>query len=88
MIPVAKCETLIRRPVAQIFEAFIDPAITCHFWYSKGSGRLEPGKTAALGLGDVRWWEPTSPSKRSTVNRRILIAWNGPENPSDVRMDI
>ena len=27
MIPVAKCETLIRRSVAQVFEPFIDPAI-------------------------------------------------------------
>jgi uncharacterized protein YndB with AHSA1/START domain len=83
MIPVAKCETLIRRPVAQVFEAFIDPAITCHFWYSRGSGRLEAGKK-------IRWdWEMYGVGtnvavKAIDVNRRILIEWNGPENPSDV----
>ncbi|WP_369821558.1 SRPBCC domain-containing protein [Novosphingobium sp. CF614] len=42
---------MIRRPISEVFEAFVDPAITCHFWYSRGSGRLKPG-------GKVRWdWE-------------------------------
>jgi uncharacterized protein YndB with AHSA1/START domain len=83
MIPVAKSETLIRRPIAETFEAFIDPAITCHFWYSKSSGRLEPGK-------QLRWdWEMYGVGTNVTVkaidrNRRILIEWNGPENPSEV----
>ncbi|HZV85655.1 MAG TPA: SRPBCC family protein [Brevundimonas sp.] len=34
---------LIRRPVAEVFEAFIDPDITARFWFSDSSGRLEPG---------------------------------------------
>lgn len=49
--PVAKSEMLIRRPVSEVFEAFVDPAITSRFWFTKGSGRLEPGK-------EIRWdWE-------------------------------
>jgi uncharacterized protein YndB with AHSA1/START domain len=49
--PIAVTEMLIRRPVAEVFEAFVDPVITSKFWFSKGSGRLEPGK-------QVRWdWE-------------------------------
>jgi hypothetical protein len=43
-----KTEMLIRRPVAQVFEAFVDPAVTSKFWFSGGSGKLEIGKT-------VRW---------------------------------
>jgi len=35
---------LIRKPVAEVFEAFVDPAITSNFWFSKGSTRLEAGK--------------------------------------------
>jgi uncharacterized protein YndB with AHSA1/START domain len=83
MTPVAKCEILIRRPVAEVFQAFIDPAITCRFWYSKGSGPLAPGK-------NVRWdWEMYGVGTNVTVkaiegDRRILIEWNGPENPSEV----
>lgn len=46
--PVAKAQMLIRKPVAQVFEALVDPAVTSRFWFSKGSGRLEAGK-------QVRW---------------------------------
>lgn len=80
--PVAKAQMLIRKPAAQVFEAFIDPAITSRFWFSKGSGRLEPGK-------HVRWdWEMYGAGTEADVkaveeNRRILIEWD-PANPTSV----
>lgn len=79
--PVAKAQLLIRKPVAQVFEALLDPAITSRFWFSKGSGRLETGKR-------IRWdWEMYGVHtevdvKAIETNKRILIEWNGPENPS------
>ena len=81
--PVAMAQMLIRKPVAQVFEALIDPAITSRFWFSKGSGRLEAGKR-------VRWdWEMYGASAEVDVkeieeNRRILIEWGGPEEPTSV----
>src|SRR5688572_3317627 len=81
--PVAKAQMLIRKPVAQVFEALVDPAITSHFWFSKGSGRLETGK-------QVRWdWEMYGHHTEVEVksiekNKRILIEWDGPKNPSSV----
>ena len=78
---VAKAQMLIRRPAGEVFETFADPAITSRFWFSKGSGRLEPGRT-------VRWdWEMYGAWTSDTVkaierDRRILIEWNGPDNPS------
>lgn len=81
--PVAKAQMLIRKPVAQVFEAFIDPAITSRFWFSKASGRLEPGKR-------VRWgWEMYGAGtdvdvKAIEENRRILIEWDGPDHPTSV----
>jgi uncharacterized protein YndB with AHSA1/START domain len=81
--PVAKAQMLIRKPVAQVFEALVDPAITSRFWFSKGSGRLEAGKR-------VRWdWEMYGVFAEADVkaieeNKRILIEWNGPANPSSV----
>jgi uncharacterized protein YndB with AHSA1/START domain len=74
--PVTKTGLLIRRPAAQVFEAFADPAITTRFWFSKSSGRLEPG-------AKVRWdWEMYGPEAGSDVEvkaiepaARILIAW-------------
>ncbi len=72
--PVAKTAMLIRRPVAEVFEAFVDPAITTRFWFTRGSGRLEPGAR-------VTWeWEMYGASAPVRVlalepNRRILVEW-------------
>jgi uncharacterized protein YndB with AHSA1/START domain len=74
--PVAKAEMLIRKPVAEVFEAFINPAITSKFWFTKSSGRLEPDK-------QIQWdWEMYNASVQVHVkaveqNRRILIEWTG-----------
>ena len=37
----ARAEMLIRKPVTEVFEAFINPAITTKFWFTKSSGRVE-----------------------------------------------
>lgn len=73
-MPVAKAEMLIRKPVSEVFRAFIDPAITTRFWFTRSSGKLEPGK-------QVQWdWEMYDVSAQVAVkaieaNRRILIEW-------------
>ena len=80
---VAKAEMLIRRPVEEVFEAFVDPSITSKFWFTKGSERLEPHKT-------VTWeWAMYDLSIQVTVkavepNRRILIEWPGYDGPTTV----
>ena len=80
-VPVAKTELLIRRPVAEVFEAFVDPAVTSKFWFTKGSGRLEAGKT-------IRWdWEMYDVSvdvrvKEIEVNKRILMDWASAGEPA------
>ena len=74
--PVARTAMLIRRPVAEVFEAFINPHITTKFWFTKGSGRLEVGK-------QVQWdWEMYGISIPVTVksiepHKRIVIEWPG-----------
>lgn len=40
----ARTEMLIRRPVADVFDSFVDPCKTSKFWFTSGSGRLEAGK--------------------------------------------
>jgi uncharacterized protein YndB with AHSA1/START domain len=73
-VPTGQAAMLIRRPVADVFEAFIDPKITSEFWFTRGSGRLEPG-------ADVRWdWEMFDVSttvhvKKIERNERIVIEW-------------
>lgn len=68
--PVAKAQMLIRKPVAQVFEAVVDPAVTSRFWFSKGSGRLEAGKR-------VQWdWEMYGFSTEVDV-KAIDPRWTG-----------
>jgi uncharacterized protein YndB with AHSA1/START domain len=65
---------LIWRPAAEVFEAFIDPAITRRFWFTKSSGRLEPGK-------HIIWtWEMYNVSievhvKEIEPAKWILVEW-------------
>jgi uncharacterized protein YndB with AHSA1/START domain len=81
--PVAKAEMLIRKPVAEVFEAFVNPAITSKFWFTKGSGRLEADK-------QIQWdWEMYDVSVQVKVkaieqNKRILIEWSGNDTPTTV----
>lgn len=80
---VAKAEMMIRRPVADVFIAFVDPLITSNFWFTRGSDRLHMGKT-------VRWeWEMYGFAVDIDVmavdeNRRILIHWPGEGGPTRV----
>jgi uncharacterized protein YndB with AHSA1/START domain len=81
--PVARAGMLIRRPVGEVFEAFADPAVTSRFWFTRGSGRLEPGAR-------VRWdWEMYGVGtdvlvKAMEPDRRIMIHWNTADDPTEV----
>jgi uncharacterized protein YndB with AHSA1/START domain len=72
--PIAKAEMLIRKPVAEVFAAFVNADITTRFWFTKSSGRLEAGK-------HITWtWEMYDVSlpvvvKEVEENKRILIEW-------------
>ena len=80
---IAKTEMLIRRPVAEVFEAFINPEITTRFWFTKSSGQLETGKR-------IRWdWEMYNSSTEVDVkavepNKRILVEWMGYGAPTTI----
>lgn len=43
--PIVESQMLIRKPVNEVFEAMVNPDITSKFWFTKSSGRVEPGKT-------------------------------------------
>lgn len=44
-LPVVKTKMLIRKPIAEVFEAMVNPDITSKFWFTKSSGYVETGKT-------------------------------------------
>jgi uncharacterized protein YndB with AHSA1/START domain len=81
--PVAETGMLIRRPVVEVFAAFVDPDITSKFWFSNGSGRLVPGAR-------VTWeWSFYGVSTQVDVKaideyERILIDWDVDSAPTAV----
>jgi len=75
--PTVECQMMIRKPVSEVFQAFIDPGITTKFWFTKSSGKLEKGKT-------ITWeWEMYGVSAEVKVidiiaNKHITIEWGSP----------
>ena len=70
-------QMMIRKPASIVFQAFIDPAITTNFWFTKSSGLLEAGKT-------ITWqWEMYGSSvnvqvKEIIPNKKIATVWGDP----------
>ena len=81
-IPTVETQMLIRKPVSTVFQAFIDPAITTNFWFTKSSGQLEVSKT-------VTWtWEMYAISTNVLVkdilqDKRISTEWGDPATKVD-----
>ncbi|TPN28140.1 polyketide cyclase [Mesorhizobium sp. B2-3-3] len=75
--PTAEAGMLIRRPVSDVFEAIVDPAITTKFWFTHSSGRLDGGKP-------VQWeWRMYGVSTTVNVseivtNKKIVMIWSDP----------
>lgn len=73
--PAAKAAMLIRKPVAEVYEAMVNPAITSKFWYTKGNERLDSGK-------DVKWeWEMYNVSAElcaHDIQKNKFIGFNWP----------
>ena len=73
----AEAQMLIRKPVEEVFEAFINPAITKNFWFTKASGKLEVDKK-------ITWeWEmynvsTTVIAKEILQDQRIVFEWDDP----------
>ncbi len=82
-IPTTKVGMLIRTPVAEVFEAFVNPDVTTKFWFTQGTGVLEVGRP-------VQWeWEMYGFSIEVTAkviepSRRIVIEWPGAHGPTTV----
>jgi len=73
----AEAQMLIRKPAAEVFNAFIDPEVTKNFWFTKSSGKLELNK-------EVTWeWEMYKVSTKVLAReiipgKKILYEWNNP----------
>lgn len=77
-----EAQMLIRKPVENVFEAFINPVVTTRFWFTKSTGKLEEGKT-------VTWeWEMYGVSSdvktlQIIPNQLIKTIWGDPSTNVD-----
>ncbi|MBV8327563.1 SRPBCC family protein [Chryseobacterium sp.] len=60
-----EAQMLIRKPVEEVFEAFVNPEVTTHFWFTKSTGKLEAGKTVV--------WEWEMYNVKNTVHVRHIV---------------
>lgn len=81
--PLAKTGMLIRRPVAQVFEAFMNPDVTSKFWFTRSSGRLEVNQSVQW---DWEMYDVSIPVTTKTIepNKRIVFEWPGYSGSSTV----
>jgi len=81
-----KAEMFIRKDVAEVFQAIVDPAITTKIWFTKSSGKLEKGKT-------IEWeWEMYNHKVNVEVleiieNQKIIFNWGNYDRPSIVEWE-
>ncbi|MDF2186786.1 SRPBCC domain-containing protein [Paraflavitalea sp. CAU 1676] len=73
--PVAKASMLIRKPAADLFEAFVDPDITSKFWFTRASDRLDAGR-------NVTWYwdhyEVSAEVVPQALDKYRQISWSWP----------
>ena len=80
--PIVECQMMIRKPISEVFQAFVDPTITTKFWFTKSSGILEKEKS-------VTWeWEMYGVSDTIKIielvpNHLISIEWDNPKTIVD-----
>jgi uncharacterized protein YndB with AHSA1/START domain len=70
----AEAQMIIRKPAAKVFEAFIDPAITKNFWFTKSSGKLEVNKKI---VWEWQMYNVSTPvlAREILPNEKILFEW-------------
>ncbi|MBK1896816.1 SRPBCC family protein [Chryseobacterium paridis] len=77
-----EAQMLIRKPIHEVFEAFVNPELTTQFWFTKSTGRLEVGKT-------ITWeWEMYGVKNNVMVheiipNHLIRTEWGDPSSNVD-----
>ena len=81
----AKAQILIRRPVADVYDAFANPATMRRFWFGCRDGRLQEGETVTWTLGEA----PDAPGFEVRVIRLVpprmmIVEWGDGERRTTV----
>ncbi|MCE7991645.1 MAG: polyketide cyclase [Roseivirga sp.] len=85
-VNLSKTALGIRKPVKEVFEAFIDPDITTKFWFTHSTGKLRTGRTL-----EWKWqmYNLTIPVVVLEIveNQIIIIEWGEGDHRSTVKWE-
>jgi len=80
-----KAAIQIQKPVSEVFEAIVDPVKMSNYFISKGSGRLEEGKT-------VRWkfpeFDEEFPVRAGRIDRDKYISFRWDTDGNELLVEI
>jgi uncharacterized protein YndB with AHSA1/START domain len=83
----AEGEIRVARPIHEVFEAIVDPAKMAGYFISKGSARLEAGRTVIWTWGDVGAEAPVEVLE-VVPDRRVSFRWGPKDNASRVDLEL
>jgi uncharacterized protein YndB with AHSA1/START domain len=85
-IPVS-VETQIARPVAEVFEAIVDPAKLSRYFTSRSSGRIEPNARLVWEWSDVGGKLDVQ-IVQVEANQRVMFVWKATGAPTKVTLEL
>lgn len=81
----AKASLQIQKPINEVFEGIVNPAIMTNYFISESSGRMETGKELSWKFPEFKAWYPVTEVKIET-NRSISFVWD-PETRVQIKLE-
>ncbi|MGW2396157.1 SRPBCC domain-containing protein [Kitasatospora sp. NPDC001664] len=83
--PAAYACMMVRRPAAEVFAAFADPAVTTRVWYTRSSGPMAEG--AELTWEWATYGVSVEVRVREVVDHRMIrFEWGNYDQPTSVEL--
>ena len=87
MKPTFEVQLKIRKPVAEVFEAVVDPKKLTGYFTRTASGRLMPGATVMWSFPEFEGEFPVK-VREVVANDRIVLEWEAEEGGYDTRIEM
>jgi uncharacterized protein YndB with AHSA1/START domain len=87
MKPTFEVQLKIRKPVAEVFEAVVDPKKLTGYFTRTASGRLAPGATVMWSFPEFEGEFPVK-VREVVANERIVLEWEAEEGGYDTRIEM
>lgn len=87
MKPTFEVQLKIRKPVAEVFEAVVDPKKLTGYFTRTASGRLAPGATVMWSFPEFEGEFPVK-VREVVANERLVLEWEAEEGGYDTTIEM